>query len=146
MHPCVSRIRLFAFVLSLLLLSTASVAKDGRDFSGFYHIGNVATQGDQVALTFQIHLFNHSDADLGRAVVTLRSSQPALPPLAQLQAAEPWRNGGEVKLAQQVVISKGEYERWQRGAQPIVMVVYHDASGHRWERFAQVSIRPGLEQ
>jgi hypothetical protein len=144
MYPRVSRILLLAFVL--LLLPCASLAKDGRDFSGFYHIGNVATQGDQVAFTFQVHLFNHSDADLNHAVVTLRSAQHTLAPLAQFQAGKLWRNGGELKLAQAIVISKDEYERWQRGAQPTVMVVYHDGSGHRWERFVQVSIRPGLEQ
>jgi hypothetical protein len=90
-----------------------------------------------MVLTLQVHLFNYSDADLKQAVVTLHASHPA-PTLAQFQPVKLWRNRGEVKLAQQVVVPRREFESWQKGSQPALFVVYHDANGQRWERFAQV--------
>jgi hypothetical protein len=133
----------FVLLIALLLLPIAGLAKDGRDFNGSYNVSNIVEQGDQLILTFQVDLFNHSDADLKHAVVTLRSFRPTPSPLAQFQAVPLWRNHGEVKLSQQVVIPRIEYERWQKGAQPALFVVYHDASGQRWERFAQLRNQPG---
>jgi len=129
-------------IAALLLLPVAGLAKDGRDFAGFYSVSNVVEQGDQMVLTLQLHLFNYSDADLKQAVVTLRASQPA-PALAQFQPVKLWRNRTEVKLAQQVVVPRHEFELWQKGTRPALFVVYHDSNGQRWERFAQVSSRPG---
>jgi len=136
------RTSLIGASLVFLLLTSAS-AKNGRDFAGFYNVTNVVEQGDQMVLTFQLRLFNYSDADLKEAVVTLRASHPA-PALAQFKAVKVWRNRTEVRLSQQLVIPRHELELWQKGTQPALFVVYHDANGQRWERFAQVSSRPGL--
>jgi hypothetical protein len=138
----VLKIPALVLVTALLLLPIAGLAKDGRDFAGFYNVSNVVEQGDQMVLTFQVHLFNYSDADLKQAVVTLRASHPA-PALAQFKPVKLWRNRTEVKLSQQLVIPRHELELWQKGTQPALFVVYHDANGQRWERFAQVSSRPG---
>lgn len=124
-------------VAALLLLPIAGLAKDGRDFAGTYNVSNAVAQGDQMLLTLQVHLFNHSDADLKQAVVTLHAPHAA-PALAQFQPVKVWRNHGEIKLAQQVVVPRREFESWQKGSQPALFVVYHDATGQRWERFAQV--------
>lgn len=129
-------------VAALLLLPVAGLAKDGRDFAGEYNVSNFVEQGDQMVFTLQVHLFNYSDADLKQAVVTLRASHPA-PALAKFQPVKLWRNRGEVKLAQQVVVPRHEFELWQKGTQPALFVVYNDAKGQRWERFAQVTSRPG---
>lgn len=123
-------------VAALLLLPIAGLAKDGRDFAGTYNVSNVVEQGDQMVLTLQVHLFNHSDADLKQAVVTLHARPAAT--LAEFQPVKLWKNHGEVKLAQQVTVPRREFESWQKGGQPALFVVYHDATGQRWERFAQV--------
>jgi hypothetical protein len=128
---------------AVLLLPTAGLAKNGRDFAGVYNVSNVVEQGDQIVLTLQVRLFNYSDVDLKQAVVTLRVSHPA-PLRSQFQPVKLWRNRTEVKLAQQVVIPRREFELWRRGTQPSLFVVYNDAKGQRWERFAQLSQRPGM--
>lgn len=136
------KISAFFLVAALSLFPVSGLAKDGRDFAGSYSVSNVVEQGDEMVLTFQVHLFNYSDADLKQAVVTLRASHPA-PALAQFQPVKLWRNRTEVKLAQQVVIPRHEFELWQKGTQPALFVVYNDSNGQRWERYAQVSSRPG---
>ena len=140
--PCALKNHALVLVTAVLLLPIAGLAKEGRDFAGFYNVSNVVEQGDQMVFTLQVNLFNHSDADLKQAVVTLRASHPAAA-LAQFQPVKLWRNHGEVKLSQQVVIPRHEFELWKKGTQPALFVVYHDANGQRWERFAQVSNRPG---
>lgn len=132
-----------AVVVSLgLVLAIGASAKNGRDFAGFYNVSNVVDQGNQVAFTLRVQVFNHSDADVKQAVLTLRES-----PGGELGAFQPvklWRNHGEVRLTQQFVVPKHEFERWHKGSQPALMVVYHDAQGQRYDRFVQMSSRPTL--
>ena len=132
----------FFLVATVSLFPSSGSAKDGRDFAGFYNVSNVVEQGDQMVLTFQVHLFNYSDADLKQAVVTLHATHPGAP-MAQFHPVKLWRNRTEVKLAQQMIIPRHEFELWQKGTQPALFVVYHDSNGQRWERFAQLSRRPG---
>jgi hypothetical protein len=132
-----------ALVVLPLALSTLSFAKDGRDFAGSYRITHATELNDQMVLTFEARLQNNSGADLKQAVVTIRPSRPAPAPLAQFQPVKTWRNHADVTLTQQLTVSKLEYDRWLKGSQPALMVIYHDAAGQRWERFAQVSRRPG---
>jgi len=136
------KISTFLLFAALSLFPILGLAKDGRDFAGSYSVSNVVEQGDQMVLTFQVHVFNYSDADLKQAVVTLRASHPGAA-LAQFHPVKLWRNRTEVKLAQQVIIPRHEFELWQKGTQPALFVVYQDSNGQRWERFAQLSSRPG---
>jgi hypothetical protein len=134
-----------AAVLASLILSLSAYAasgKNGRDFAGFYTVSNVVDQGNQTMLTLRVQLFNQSDADVKQATLTLRES-----PGSEIGAFQPlklWRNHGEVRLAQQFVIPKREFEKWRKGSQPALMVVYHDAQGQRFDRFVQMSKRPAL--
>ena len=132
-----------AVVVALgFVLAIGASAKNGRDFAGFYNVSNVVDQGNQVAFTLRVQVFNHSDADVKQAVLTLRES-----PGGELGAFQPvklWRNHGEVRLTQQFVVPKHEFERWHKGSQPALMVVYRDAQGQRYDRFVQVSSRPAL--
>ncbi len=142
MHSRALKNPALVLVTAFLLIPIAGLAKDGRDFAGSYSVSNVVEQGDQMTLMLQVRLFNYSDADLKQAVVTLRTHPASA--LAQFQPVKLWRNRGEVKLAQQVVIPRHEFELWQKGTQPALFVVYHDANGHRWERFVQVKGSPGV--
>jgi hypothetical protein len=132
-------------VLLALMLSAVTVsAKDGRDFAGFYSVSNVVDQGDQIFVTLRVQLFNHSDADVTQAVLTLRQNPGG--PLGTFQPVKLWRNHGEVRLTQQFVVPKHEFERWYQGVQPALMVVTHDENGQRHDRFVQISRRPALPQ
>jgi hypothetical protein len=132
-----------ALVVLLLAAAIHSFAKDGRDFAGSYRITQATPHEDQMILTFEARLQNNSGADLKQAVVTIHPSRPAPAPLAQFQPVKAWKNHAHVTLTQQLTVSKFEYDRWLKGSQPALMVIYHDANGQRWERFAQVSRRPG---
>jgi hypothetical protein len=133
----------FARLLAILLLAGVSaVAKDGRDFSGFYTLTKVSEQGDQMRVTLTLQLFNYSDTDVKQAVVTLRENTGmdlagAFKPITLL------RDRQEVKVSRQFTVPRTEYERWQQGTQPTLFISYH-ANGHRWERFIQATERPSL--
>jgi hypothetical protein len=133
-----------AFAL-LLALSVFANAKDGRDFAGFYHVSNVVEQGDQMLVTLSVQVFNHSDADVKQAVLTLHA-HPLPTPIGEFQPVKLWKNHGELRRSQQFLVSRQAYERWGRGAQPELMVVYHDEQGQRYDRYVQMSQRPGLPQ
>lgn len=132
-----------AVMVSLgLMLAITATAKNGRDFAGFYSVSNIVDQGNQVSLTLRVQLFNHSDADVKQAVLTLRES-----PGGELGAFHPvklWHNHGELRLTQQFVVPKREFQRWHKGAQPALVVVSRDAQGQRYDRFVQMSSRPAL--
>jgi len=128
--------------LVLVLSAISAAAKNGRDFAGFYTISNAVEQGDQMVVTLRVQLHNNSDADVKQAVLTLR--QPVGAPLGAFQPVKLWRNHGEVRLSQQFVVPKREFESWHSGAQPHLMVVTHDESGQRHDRFVQLSSRPAL--
>jgi hypothetical protein len=130
--------------LALALSVVNASAKNGRDFAGFYSVSNVVEQGDQMVVTLRVQVFNHSDVDVKQAVLTLRQSPPSPEILGKFQTVKMWRNHGEVRLTQQFVVPKREFESWSRGAQPALMVVTHDEQGQRHDRFVQMSGRPAL--
>jgi len=128
--------------LVLLLTAISAPAKNGRDFAGFYNISNAVEQGDQMVVTLRVQVHNNSDADVKQAVLTLR--QPGAGVLGTFQPVKLWRNHGEVRLTQQFVVPKHEFESWHRGSQPALMVVTHDEHGQRYDRFVQMTSRPAL--
>lgn len=132
-----------AVMVSLgLALAAGAAAKNGRDFAGFYSVSNVVDQGNQVAFTLRVQVFNHSDADVKQPMLTLRESPGRA--LGAFQPVKLWRNHAELRLSQQFVVPKREFERWHTGSQPALMVVYRDAQGQRYDRFVQMSKRPAL--
>ena len=126
--------------LAVLCLALNASAKNGRDFAGAYSISNVVDQGNQALVTVRVQLFNYSDADVSQAVLTLRENGGG--PLGTFPTVKVWRNHGEVRLGQQFVVPKHEFENWSRGTQPTLMVVTRDANGQRHDRFVQLSRRP----
>lgn len=143
---CVLLSRTWIFIVTLIFLLGALPisAKNGRDFSGFYTVSNVVDQGNQALVTLQVQLFNHSDADVQQAVVALRGIGGGQ--LGTFHALKTWRNRSEVRMTQQFVVPKHEFQNWQHGGQPLLMVVTHDANGQRYDRFVQMSNRATLAQ
>lgn len=137
-----SRAWMVLAALSVLLFSMTASAKNGRDFAGVYSVSNVVDQGNQMLLTLHVRVNNNSEADVKQAVLTLREVGGG--PLGTFQPVKLWRNHGEVRLSQQFVVPKRDFESWHKGAQPALMVVTHDESGQRYDRFVQLSSRPAL--
>lgn len=128
--------------LAVLFLTLNVSAKNGRDFAGVYSVSNVVDQGNQMLLTLHVRVHNNSAADVKQAVLTLREFGGG--PLGTFQPVKLWRNHGEVHLTQQFIVPKREFESWHKGTQPELMVVTHDQSGQRYDRFVQLSSRPAL--
>ena len=130
--------------LMICVLAVPASAKNGRDFAGFYSVSNVVEQGDQMVITLRVQVFNNSDADVKQAVLTLRQNPGRA--LGTFPSVQLWRNRGEVRLTQQFVVPKHEFENWHKGTQPALMVVTHEENGQRHDRYVQLSMRPGLPQ
>jgi hypothetical protein len=133
---------IFVSLMICALAGVPALAKDGRDFAGFYNVSNVVEQGDQMVITVRVQVFNNSDADVKQAVLTLRQNPG--PALGTFPSVKLWRNHGEVRLTQQFVVPKHEFEQWHKGTQPALMVVTHDSTGQRYDRYVQLSSRPAL--
>ena len=128
--------------VTVLLANVVSFAANGRDFAGFYSVGNVTQQGELVQFTLNLQVFNYSAADVKQAVIKLHESGAGLTVHGTFQPIKLLANNRDVKLRQQFTVPLHEYERWQHGVQPSLFIVYQDAAGHRWERTIEVSSRP----
>ncbi|SRR5579885_1894490 len=136
-------VRIAAGVLAFFLLtSLTSLAKDGRDFAGYFSVADITPDGNFVHLTLNLQVFNYSAVDVRQAVIKLHESGPGPAVDGAFQPIKLLANNREVKLRQQFTVPRHEYERWENGIKPSLFIVYQDASGHRWERTIEVSRRP----
>jgi len=139
-------IRHWIVIPAILVIGAASaLAKNGRDFAGFYSLTNAAPEGDQVRVTLSLQLFNYSGVDLPQAAVTIRTGPPEAATLGTYSSIEQWRDGTDVTFAMHLSISRAEFERWTARNQPTVFIVTHDSQGREIERTAQVSRRPAIQ-
>lgn len=144
--PCGRRV-VGCVSLALFLLTTLNLhAKNGRDFGGVYSIKNVVEQGDQAVVTMRVQVFNYSNLDLKNAVITLRPLHAGAIPAGAFKPVKLWKKRGEIRATQQVLVSRHELDRWGKGSQPALFVVYHDANGQRWERYVQLTSRPVIPE
>lgn len=143
MHATTSWLRRPVTVLALVLLGTVSgLAKDGRDFAGFYHLSQVADLGNTVQFTLTLLLSNYSSGDAKQAVVSLYQTgagatlEGSFPPVKLFQVRQ------NIRLSQQFTVPKHEYRRWQRGLNPTLMVGFVDANGETMRHGIQLVRRP----
>jgi hypothetical protein len=134
-----SRACLAALFATLLLTTVTALAKDGRDFAGFYNVSHANIQGEQVHLTLNLRVQNNGDADVSHAVITLRQNTGfdvvgSSKPIALLRVHD------VVNISQQFTVSRREYEKWDKGSQPGLSIIYR-ANGKTWERPIQVSAK-----
>jgi hypothetical protein len=131
-------------VLCFLIVVSASLctAKDGRDFAGFYSVDQANQQDGLVQLKFSLRVYNYSANDIKQAYVALREPGPGLSVRANFHPVKSWRMQRDVKLSAQVVITEQEYQGWQNGEPPNIVVRYPDANGRWWEHTVELSMRP----
>ena len=133
-----------ALAIVVILAVAPAFAKDGRDFSGYYAVSNVQDSGGKVSFTLTVQVFNNSDADVKQPVVALMESRPGGPPLGGFGPVKLMKKGLDVTVAHDFSVSRVEYERWQSGLSPTVVVLSKDASGKALQRGVQLSRRPAL--
>ena len=128
-----------ALVLAGLALAGTAWG-NGREFSGFYRVSDVSVSGDTASLTLTLRLINHSSADVSNATVALRDS--IIPsrnfgtfPNVSVPA------GQTVQLSGTFQVPQREYESWQQGRRPFLMIEYADATGNKVRR--PIEVAPG---
>lgn len=136
--------------LPCLALGAAFVvqAKNGRDFAGFYRIVKATEQGDMMEVQLSLQVFNHSEADVKGATISLRSSLTRLH-----MPAEAWEKNAltfkdvalNVNAHRRIAPLEGtftvpteEYKLWEKGRGPNFVIDYEDASGKA--RHAQIEL------
>ena len=134
-----SRACIAALFATFLLTTVSAMAKDGRDFAGFYKVSNPKIQGDKGQLTLNLQVHNNGDTDVSHAIITLRQNTGldfvgATRPLALLRVHD------HVNLSQQFTLSRREYEKWRNGSEPGLSIIYR-SNGKTWERPIQMSAR-----
>jgi hypothetical protein len=131
-------------LLAILMLGTVMVtANNGRDFSGYFDVSDMQTQGDLVQVTLHLQLFNHGNADVKSVVVTLVDSSPSMTLRGNFAPVKVWKHQQRINLSQEFFVSQREYGEWMAApGQPNLIIIFQDAKGNTWQRGAQISRRP----
>ena len=131
-------------LLAILILGTVMVtANNGRDFSGYFDVSDMQTQGDLVQVTLHLQLFNHGNEDVKSVVVTLVDSSPSMTLRGNFAPVKVWKHQQRLNLSQEFFVSQREYGEWMAApGQPNLVIIFQDAEGNTWQRGAQISRRP----
>ena len=132
---------------ALLLAAVAAQANSGREFSGYFDISHVQEQGDLVQVTLHLKLFNHSESAARSVIVTLVDSSPAMTLRGNFQPVRVWKSHEFIEMSQEFTVTKGEFKEWMTPpAQPNLVILFQDGKGASWQRGAQISRRPLVQQ
>lgn len=127
----------------LLILALAALAKDGRDFAGFYALSNVSEQGDKVEFTMTVQVSNYSDlGDIKTPVIALLEGRSHAK-LGEFSAVKTMPAKRDVVVSGKFTVSKMEFQSWSKHGTPQVAVIYGD-SGRTLQQHVQLSRRPML--
>jgi hypothetical protein len=117
-----------ALILVFLLAGVIALAEEGPKFPGIYETSNEVESEDEVTLTFETEIFNHSGGDILGATVRLDH------PFDPSNPYSTWPevvivNGESVTLSAEVTVSTLELDAWRHGADPLLLVEYLDEFG-----------------
>ncbi len=138
--------------LRVLLLTSAMCAivsaENGRNFAGSYQLLNVI-QGSAVQFDIKANVINNSGQSIQNATVTIDT--PGIHPIP-LEAADFQGSITGVKVAYHKVatlsgtftVSLREYQQWQRGALPNMVITYINTAGK--EVHDHVELAPAVGQ
>jgi hypothetical protein len=127
----------------LLCLALAALAKDGRDFAGFYALNNVSEQGDKVEFTMTVQVSNYSDLGDIKAPVIALLEAGSHAKLGEFSAVKTMPAKHDVIVSGKFTVSKLEFQSWSKHGSPQVVVIYED-SGRTLRQHVQLSRRPML--
>ncbi len=134
-------------LVALSLATGAATTRSGREFSGYFDVSGVQEQGDLVKVTLHLKLFNHSDADAKSVIVTLLDSSPAMTLRGNFHPVKVWKSQQFIELSQEFSVSKREFSEWMAPpAQPNLVILFQDSRGKSWQKGAQISHRPMIQQ
>lgn len=125
----------------LLLVALPVPAKDGRDFAGFYKLGEIADLGEEVRVTLTVRVHNYSAADVNDATINLEDSLFPDTVYGRFEHVSIGDREG-VRLAGVFIVARSEYDLWQVGSAPHLRILFQDAAGKTAERL--IALAPGL--
>ncbi len=128
MNPS-SRVLRPIFICALILfVAGLTLAKDGPDFHGSYHIGEVSDLGEEVRVQLTFRIFNQSGADVVGATITLEDRMLPKKEHGSLSPVD-IRAGESERLSGWFTVPRREYEHWEKGAAPQLRIDCKDPSG-----------------
>jgi hypothetical protein len=119
--------RIAASVLIPLLVGVAVVAA-GTELVGTYRVEQVTDLGPHVRVTLHIRLINNSPQELSISRIALRDMHQR----GKAAETSAWARLQPREIAtveQEFVISRAEYERWSKGARPMLQVALQPEGG-----------------
>ncbi len=125
---------LLALIFGVGFGSVPLLGENGRNFAGSFRVQNVR-EGATVQCDVSVKLINFSGAAVQNAVVTIEDR--GLRPLGKSNDFQgsiaapklPYKRG--VDLHGTFTVSLLEYQQWQRGAVPNMMVTYTNVAGQQ---------------
>jgi hypothetical protein len=118
-----------AACLLMALLTIPVLPKNGRDFAGTYNTSDVSKSVDNYTLTFSAKVFNYSGADVSNATISLVDSMLPNQTYAVFQGISISSNGNATVWSS-VTIPAREYQNWQQGGSPRLVVQFIDLNGN----------------
>lgn len=132
----------FACLAALAALtSSAALAKNARDFAGFYQVDGVSRQGQNYSVNLSVRIFNYSGADVANAKVLLRDSVLIDKTYATFPATSLIDRGNVVLKTTHIAIPIREYERWQRRG-PVLEIQFQSPDGKNRQEAIDLIARP----
>jgi len=123
--------RVFVSAVPLfLLLATLTLNAAGRGaFQGYFNFRQVNVVGDQVSLTMDIRVLNHTGANVRNATVSIQGLYQSTASYGSFPALS-FASGLAANATQIFNVPQKEFELWQSGARPRFVVSYTDAAGN----------------
>jgi hypothetical protein len=131
---------------ALCFTSVPLPAEHGRNFAGEFQVRNVVDEGSIIKFELHVKVVNFSGADLSNATLTLADRRPGHRPDTMdyqgsfTEVSIPYHKW--IELDGSFMAPVREYQQWQRGAAPILVVTYFDETGK--EHRDPVELRPAL--
>lgn len=130
-------------LLLILLGALALAAEDGRDFAGFYKVGEDVTDlGADIRVTLTVRIHNYSGADVIGAKIILEDSLLPGEDLGSFAAIVDIRDRESARASEPFTVPRRLYDEWQEGVPPHLRLEFTDASGPKQR--APVELAPML--
>lgn len=134
------RTSVVSLILAVVVIPLLAVQGDGRDFAGLYAVTSVTDLGEQVRLTLNLRVHNDSGADVIDATVSLE--HPLLQTVYGSSSGVSIAAGESARFSGTFILPRHEYDYWEKGGVPHLLIGYPDANGNPVQRTIEVA--PGL--
>lgn len=122
-----------------LLTAVSAAAEDGRDFAGFWKLGDITELPEEVSMTLTVHIHNYSGAEVVAAALILEDSRLPGETLATFLEVVDIQDGGSARASDTIIVPRREYEQWQQGARPLLRLEFLDPAGTAERRAVELT-------